>query len=210
MGQPAYSEVCELIAPLVGREVSREAAAELAAKFMDMVLGKPLNLTKLPPHPVGSYRLQPERMARVLPELEPMHRAHWEETEAYRHGLKFNPDYEWALRAEAAGEYLLLTARMHTDKSQALVGNYGLLLTKSRHTQTLVAQEDTMFIAPAHRRGRLFHRFSEYGELAALTFGASELRLTTKTTNQVGHMLPRMGYTHVANQYVKVLQESNA
>lgn len=207
MATPAYSEVCELLAPLVGQQVSRDAVAQLAGKFMDMCLGRPLPLYKLPPHKVGSYSLQAERLSLVLNELAPMHRAHWEETEAYRHGLPFSPDYEWALQAEAAGEYMLLTARTNTDKSRALVGNYGLLLTKSRHTQTLVAQEDTMFIAPAHRRGRLFHRFSEYGELAALTFGARELRLTTKTTNQVGQMLPRMGYKHVANQYVKVLDE---
>lgn len=174
----------------------------MAAEIFSVFLGAPLDFSRIQPTSAGSYNLQPERLVNILADIRPMHRAHWEETEAYRHGLVFAPDYEAALAAEASGEYLLLTARTSTGE---LAGNYTFWLTKSRHTGTLVASEDTMYIAPQHRRGRLFKRFADYGERAVAAFGARELRLSTKTTNDVGQMLPRMGYRHVANQYVKLL-----
>lgn len=211
MNAATFPGVCAILDSQVGQTLTPAVAARIAKAFMELVLGDPLQLDLLAPVRAGSYLLQPERMAYVLPELAPLHEAHWHETEAYRHGLPFSPDYDWALQQEAAGQYLLLTAR----HDGALVGNYALVLQQSRHTQTGVAtphrlaSEDTMFIVPEHRVGRLFLRLTQYGERAARTFGAQELRLSTKTTNAVGPMVERMGYEHVANQYVKFLRSSD-
>lgn len=201
MLRPAFQDLLATVRMHAGG-LPPAAQTRLAAAVMGAFLGTPLDFSLVPPVTAGSYTLQPERMADTLAELRPMHQAHWEETEEYRHGLVFAPDYETGLAAEASGEYLLLTARTKTGE---LAGNYTFWLTKSRHTGTLVASEDAMYIAPRHRRGRLFKRFADYGEQAVAAFGAMELRLSTKTTNDVGQMLPRMGYRHVANQYVKLL-----
>ena len=201
MSTPLFSDVCAVLDQEVGNELTPQLAAKIAARFMDMVLGRPLDLSQLAPLRSGSYTFQAERVSAAIAELEPLHRAHWHETEDYRRGLKFNPDYEWGLTAEASGEYLLLTMRHEGE----LVGNFGLTFSTSHHTQTKLAQEDTLFIAPAHRVGRAFLRFIEFGETAAKVFGARELRLTTKLTNKVGEMLPRLGYRHYANQFCKFL-----
>lgn len=200
MSGPVFSEVCAILEREVGQPLSAQLAAKIAGRFMDLLLGTPLDLNALPAVTSGSYTFQPERLASTVQEVFPLHEAHWYETEAYRHGLPFNPDYEWAMTQEARGEYLLLTMRHNGE----LVGNYGLAFNRSHHTQTIVAQEDTMFIAHEHRRGRNFLRFTQYGEEAAKTYCARELRLTTKLSNKVGDMLPRMGYEHVANQFTKV------
>lgn len=205
MSGPLLSEVCAILDAHVGRELTPERAVEIAGEFLDLTLGHPLDLSAIPAVQVGSYTMAAERLADVLPEVSALYEAHWNETEDYRHGLPFNPDYEWALQSEAAGKYLLLTLR-HEGK---LVGNYGLVFSRSHHTQTLLAHEDTMFIAPEHRRGRNFLRFAQFGEAAARCYGAVELRLNTKLTNKVGDMLPRMGYTHVANQYVKLFRDDH-
>lgn len=201
MAVPLFSQVCALLDDNVGHVLTPERAAAIAREFMHMVLGQPLDIESLDTFQSGNYTLQPERCAAVLPELAKLHLAHWQETEHYRHGLEFNPDYEGGLMREACGEYLLLTMR----HEGALVGNFGMAFSRSAHTQTLLAQEDTVFISPEHRKGRNFLRLMQYGEYAARHFGARELRLTTKLTNRVADMLPRMGYEHVAQQFVKFL-----
>lgn len=201
MRPPLFSAVCHLVDERVGAELTPAAGSELVAQLMELILGDPLNIRELPIKRVGNYTLQPERFITVLSELMPLHQEHWGETEAYRHGLQLNPDYEYVAECEARGEYILLTAR----REGALVGNYGLFLTRSHHTRTLIASEDTMFLQPDHRVGRLFLSFSRYGEDIARLLGASELRLTAKLENKVSEMLPRMGYRHVANQFVKIL-----
>lgn len=206
MNLTPFRDVLAMVDPLVGQVLTPERAQSLVRGMMDMLVGVPIQMGELETWRVGSYTLAPERVADCLGELRDLHAAHWAETEEYRHGLELNPDYEWALHAEACGEYLLLTAR---SEQGTLVGNYALAFSRSRHTQTIVAQEDTMFIAPAHRRGRLFIRFAQYGEYAANLLGARELRLTAKLKNNVSSMLPRMGYAHVANQFVKFLPKEH-
>jgi hypothetical protein len=201
MREALFPAILTTLDDYVGRELSPNAAAALAAALMDLVLGRPIDLADLPTARCGSFTLQPEPLIKVLPELAELHRAHWQETEGYRHGLELRPDYDWCLEQEASGKYLVLTAR----QGDALAANYCLYLTQSHHTQTMVASEDTMFIAPAFRGGRLFSRFAKYGEDVVRHLGAKELRLSAKLSNQVSQMLPRMGYVHVANQFTKQL-----
>ena len=52
-----------------------------------------------------------ERMEDVVEEMKLLHQAHWHETEAHRHGLTLNPDYEIFIRYERAGRYVLFTLR---------------------------------------------------------------------------------------------------
>lgn len=202
MSGPVFGEVCAILDPLVGRELTPKLAAQIAGQFMELTLGQPIDTDSIPSETAGNYTLQAELMARCLPELQELHVEHWKETEHYRHALPFQPDYDWMLTQEARGKYLLLTMR----RDGAMVGNFGLVFNRSHHTQTLIAQEDTVFILPEHRKGRNFIRLAQYGEkVAGEIIGAAEMRITTKQTNQVGGMLPRMGYKLVANQYTKLL-----
>ena len=203
-----FPALCTILERQVGEVLTPERASYLGRQVMDMLLADPLDIKTLEPQVVGSYTLQPERIAQVWRELEPMHTAHYQETEDYRRGIPFAPDYPRAMHEEAEGRYLLLTAR-HAGE---LVANYGLCFGVSRHTQTGVAEvgptahEDAVFIAPEHRNsGRLFKRLVEYAEHAARHFGASELVLTAKVGTPVAGFLPRLGYTRTAEQFVKIL-----
>lgn len=147
-----------------------------------------------------------ESIESVIEEIKPLHLAHWQETEKYRAGLPFNPDYQAFIAAEQAGRYVLFTVR---DAGGRLVGNCALYLNWSTHTGTLVAKEDTLFLLPDARKGGVAKEFVEYIENALSDAGVREVRLTVKTVNKVGMLMQRWGYAHVANELVKVLGGGN-
>lgn len=143
-----------------------------------------------------------ERMELIEDEMKPLHRSHWDETEAHRHNLPFNPDYATFIHYEQAGRYVLFTLR----KDGKLVGNCAMYLDKSTHTQTLMATEDTLYLLPEARTGTVAKRFVGYIEAALKTLGAKEICITVKTVNRAGLFFQRMGYRHVENGLTKVLE----
>lgn len=139
-----------------------------------------------------------ESVLDVWPELVEIHRQHWFETEAYRHGQPFAPSCERYHRFEQIGWYILFTAR---DGSK-LVGNLGVYLSPSMHTQQLIATEDTLFLLPDYRRGRNAVDFMEYAEAECWRRGAVELTVTAKN-DRVGRLLVMLAYEPVSVQYSK-------
>ena len=89
-----------------------------------------------------------ERIESIVGEIKLLHQAHWNETEAHRHRLVLNPDYDVFIRYERAGRYVLFTLRSDGQ----LQGNCALYLDKSTHTQTLIATEDTLYLLPEARK----------------------------------------------------------
>lgn len=151
------------------------------------------------------YTIQHEFLENVLDEIKPVHRAHWEETEGYRHGIALDPDYDYMVNAERTGRFMLFTVR--TNKQ--LVGNCMMYLTQSTHTRKWVAEEDTIFIDKEHRKGRIGIKLIQYVERVLATLGVTEIRVTVKTVNRVGDLLQALGYQHTANQLIKVLGEAH-
>lgn len=151
------------------------------------------------------YVISCEYLETALEQVKPLHRKHWEETEKYRHNIPLNPDYEYMVNAERQGRFMLFTVRSANN----LVGNCMMYLSRSTHTQELVAEEDTIFIDPAHRIGRVGIKFIKYVEDVMQQLGVKEIRVTVKTVNRVGDLLQALGYSHTANQLVKVLGEAH-
>ncbi len=151
------------------------------------------------------YTIQHEFLENVLDEIKPIHRAHWEETEGYRHGIALDPDYDYMVNAERTGRFMLFTVR--TNKQ--LVGNCMMYLTQSTHTRKWIAEEDTIFIDKEHRKGRIGIKLIQYVERVLATLGVTEIRVTVKTVNRVGDLLQALGYQHTANQLIKVLGEAH-
>lgn len=152
------------------------------------------------------YAFAVERMRDVLHEVKPLHELHWAETESYRHSLPLNVDYEYMINTEDAGRFMLFTLR---GPDHEMVGNCMMYLTRSTHTKQWIAEEDTIFIHPKHRKGRLGIKFIQYVEEVLSGLGITEIRVTVKTVNRAGDLLQALGYQHTANQLVKVLGESN-
>lgn len=166
----------------------------------------PIDVFNIPGKTHWDYVFAVERIEHVLHELKPLHEAHWKETESYRHSIPLNADYEYMIESERAGRFVLFTLRA---PGKELVGNCMMYLTRSTHTRQWVAEEDTIFIHPTHRKGRLGIKFIQYVEEVLSGLGITEIRVTVKTVNRAGDLLQALGYQHTANQLVKVLGESH-
>jgi len=162
----------------------------------------PIDLHSIPKDTHWSYSLAVERIEDCVDEIKPLHAAHWEETESYRHSLPLNVDYEYMINAERTGRFMLFTLR---GPDHELVGNCMMYLTRSTHTRQWIAEEDTIFIRKDHRKGRLGIKLIRYVETVLNALGITEIRVTVKTVNRAGDLLRALGYQHTANQLTKVL-----
>jgi GNAT superfamily N-acetyltransferase len=144
-----------------------------------------------------------ERMEDVVGEMKLLHQAHWNETEAHRHGLALSPDYEIFIRYERAGRYVLFTLR----NDGRLQGNCALYLDKSTYTQTLIATEDTLYLLPEARKRQAARQFIKYCENALKSLGVKEINVSVKTVNKAGRFFRMLGYRHVENGLSKILED---
>lgn len=207
MDAPLTSILVHTLDQYVGQTLTADLAARLGASILRQVYPGPVDVSGIEPLRVGGYVLAPVRLRGVMEDLTVLHRRHWDETEVHRHELQMNPDYDRLLTLEAQGRYLVVAA-IHMDTGQ-LVGNCGLYLAKSVHTQKPIATEDTLYVLPEHRKGRLGVALIRYAERALRHLGVEELSVSVKLVNDVGPMLERMGYKPVATQLTKILREED-
>jgi hypothetical protein len=139
-----------------------------------------------------------EPLIDVWPELVELYLAQWNETEAYRHGQPFDPRLERYMEYEQIGWYVLFTAR----DGEKLVGNIGMYLTPSMHTQQLIATEDTLFLLKEYRKGRNAITFIKFVETEAWRRGAVELMISSKN-DKTGRLMEHLDFQPVAVQYSK-------
>ena len=161
----------------------------------------PMDISAFPVEQHGDLTFQAERLADIVEEMRVMHELHWRETEVYRHALQLNFDYERVIAYEKAGRYVLFTIR----KDGKLVGNFAAYLTRSTHTQSLMATEDTLYVVPELRGRGIAKLFHNYIEKIFVGLGAKEIIVTVKKVNSTGKLLEHWGFQHVAEQYVKVI-----
>lgn len=147
-----------------------------------------------------------EPISKCLDEVLEMAHLHWCETESYRHGQGFNPDRERYMQYEKMGIYHLFTAR----DDGLLIGYGGVYIMKSMHTQKLIATEDTYFIVPAYRKGRIGLNLFKTMETFLKESGAVEVSLTTQISNPTAERIVEyMGYQFFEKRWSKNLMESN-
>lgn len=193
----------KMLARNIGRVLTDEAARSICAAARELdTLVEAETIERAKQQACGDFVFAIERMEDILEEIKPLHRAHWDETEAHRHALAFNPNYEEVIRHERAGRYVLFTLR----KDGRLLGNSAMYMSKSAHTQTLIATEDTLYLLPEARIGRTAMRFVEYVEQVLQEFGTREIDISVKTLNNAGRFLRLLGYRHVENGLNKILE----
>lgn len=149
----------------------------------------------------AGYSIQVERFKDVLPELEHLHAAQWEETEKARIGVAMNPDYAYMAEQERAGRMLQFTAR--DSATNELVGNMRFYRYLDTHAKQLCAKEDTFYVKPAHRGGFLAVRISEFAERSLVSTGVREIVFTSKLANKAHRMALFMKYTPIGIEFVK-------
>lgn len=186
----------QTLTPEVGRAI-------LAAAFGS---SRAIDTAQFHPEGMGEYVIQAEPFAQLLPELTPLHEAHWQETENWRAGIPMNPNYEAICERERLGRLLQVTLR----HNGTLVGHLRMYLNESLHTQTLYAEEDTLYITPEHRGGFLAIKMIRWMERCVRTLGVREIRANSKLVNRVDVLMKRAGYETVAFQYCKVFGAQEA
>lgn len=199
---PHQERICQAVNMLAGCVITKEVADALIYA-MTTPPDVAIDLDQFEVEQHGEYTFRAERFADVVDELHPLHEAQWQETEGYRAGIAMNPDYERIKDIERSGGLLQLTIRRDGD----LVGHIRLYVSRSTHTQRLVAQEDTLYVAKDHRHGMLGLALARYGERQLRRIGVTEVRQDTKATNRADAILRRLKYEPVSTRWVKVLEE---
>lgn len=198
------AQLISLLKANIGLPVTPELAADimLAADQVPTLVAFDV-IERISPATHGEFIFAVERIEDIADEIKPLHRAHWDETETHSHGLPFNPDYETFVRYERAGRYVLFTLRIEGK----LLGNCAMYLNKSTHTQTLIATEDTLFLLPEARKGRMAFKFVDYIESALRQIGVREITISVKVVNKAGKFFQVIGYRHVENGFSKILEK---
>jgi len=125
--------------------------------------------------------------------------AHWHETEQFQNGEDLNPDKSRYVQYEEAGIYIQFTAR---DEGR-LVGNCGMYVMPSMHTQQIIATEDTWFLLPEYRKGRNAIKFYNFVEDKRKEMDVVDINMTAKPANNASRVMEYLGYTMTAYQYSK-------
>lgn len=199
---PNITHFRQTIGSYLGQVLTPEIAAAIEVSAHDGVDASydPAQFGKLE-H--DGFTFQVERLGDILAEMHLLHLEHWLETEKARHGLHMNPDYDAMLADERGGRLLQFTVR----KEDVLVGNLRMYVLMSRHTQTLLAKEDTLFLTPAARGGFTALTLMRFAEKALLSIGVCEIEGDSKLLNNADVLMRRMKYTPVAIKFIKIFKE---
>ena len=146
-----------------------------------------------------------ESVANCWDEVMALAQQHWASTQTYRRHEPFCPSRERYESMNKQGYFFLFTAR---DGAQ-LVGYFGIYLTPSMHSQLLTATEDTLFLAPDYRKGRMAIRFIQYVEAFCRQRGVHEILFSCEVDNTSGihGLLTMLHYQPVIQMYSKVLDK---
>ena len=118
--------------------------------------------------------------------------AHWEEIALNKRIMVPKPDIEQYQALERAGRLLILAA--HAPDG-ALAGYSVNFLTHHLHYADLrVLSNDLLYVAKAHRRGRLGLRLIRATEARAKDAGAQLVLWHAKPATALDALLPRLGY----------------
>lgn len=154
-----------------------------------------------------TLRFAVEPLAACWKEVNTLARAHWLETEEYRHGQQYNPDWKRYFSNDAAGWYFMCTARPWDScvVQTQMVGYAGMYVMPSMHTQKMVASEDTFFLIEDYRKGWNAIKFIRFIEAQCKKRGAVEIGWTDKKGK--GALLEHLGYKVVASQWSKEVKD---
>lgn len=131
--------------------------------------------------------------------------AHWQETEAYRHGQPFAPSFKRYTQYEDMGCLMQVTGRSNGE----MVAYATLYITESMHSQVKLCVEDTFFIAKTHRKGLNAVKLYKFVEKECEKRGVSEIIFTSKS-HAVDKILEYLDFQRVAAQYSKQLGRADS
>lgn len=192
-----------LLRSLIGKPLTVQAAADiLICSSASVIRVEPKSL---PVETYRTWRFERASVEDVWPEVRELHKGFWREVSDHGRGIEPDPDPIRFASAEYAGRYVMLVVR--DTLSGEVVGFCGMHFSFAMRAQLVVAHEDGMYIRPDHRKGWMFRRFMNYVERCCVTLGAEEMRVDASVGIPTNRALIGMGFTHVANHYIKITGE---
>ena len=192
------NQLCMLLAKHAGETITKELAVAMVRElFPDRSYSPDL----FAPQEYKGYVFQLERLADIRDELHPLHEAHYAETELYRAGIPLDMNYELLEERAHAGGLLQFTSR---TLDGVLAGQMRVHLSKSVHTQTLIATEDVFYVKPEHRGGFMAVRLWQYADRFGEQIGVTETYFDSKLVNKADQLAKYLKYTPIATKFAKV------
>ena len=140
-----------------------------------------------------------EKFADAWPEFQHLAQAHWDETMRPVSQDAFRPDVKRFTQYNETGFYRLYIAR----KDGIMVGDLGVYISDSMHTQKRVASEDSWYMVPEVRNGRTALRFVQFVEDELKKLGVTSIDTTTPPNKNSRKLLEFLGYKHIADHLHK-------
>jgi len=187
----------------MGKPITRDLAAFICmiADEIPMLIPRE-KINEIRSETQGEFVFAIERMEVIIDEMKPMHQAHWDETESHRHNLELKADYKYFIASEKAGRYVLFTMR----RDGKLVGNCAMYINVSKHSQTLESNEDTLYLYPEARQGRIAFKFVKYVENSLQSLGVNQINISVKLVNKASRFFRIQGYKEVEIGLTKMLE----
>lgn len=185
----------------IGQQLTPELASRIefiACNGEDLAI----NPADFEPVVVNDYVIKVERLSEILSEMQRLHEGFWSETDrTLMQDACMDVDYAGMAYLERAGRLVQFTARTTTGE---LIGQCRMYLSRSMHLGWLMAEDDTLYLAPGHRGGFLAVHMLRYVERCLVDrLGVREIAANSKLSNNSGALMRRLGYEAMSERFVK-------
>lgn len=185
----------------IGQQLTPEVASRIefiARNGEDLAI----NHGDFEPVVVNDYVIKVERLSEILPEAKRLTDGFWSETDqSGMQGASLQVDYDALMYLERSGRLVQFTARTTAGE---LVGQCRMYLSQSMHLGWLMAEDDTLYLAPGHRGGFLAVHMVRYVERCLVDrLGVREIAANSKLSNNSGALMRRLGYEAMSERFVK-------
>jgi len=138
-----------------------------------------------------AYTYDVESIHEVRREAEPLLADHYRELAHYQDRIPLAPMWEQYAQLEQRNDFFLMCAR----HDGTLVGYAGWFLRPHPHyAGCLMAANDIIYLAPAHRRGRVGLKLIDESEYLLKVLGVDRITWHVKPSHDWSPILKRKGY----------------
>jgi ribosomal protein S18 acetylase RimI-like enzyme len=140
-----------------------------------------------------------EDMGLVLDQLSVLHRKHWEES-----GEEGEFNFQYGTLKMLWQQNMVRSYGLFDG--DRLVGHATCYVLPDMRTGELGAEDQALYVLPEYRSG-YGAALWQFGMRHLQKEGVGEIAMTAEVENQVGLLATKMGFKHVANRYIKRLNQ---
>ena len=143
-----------------------------------------------------------ESLLAIQPEIEALLPLHWEEVALNQDTIKLDPTWDTYKLLENTGHLCCATAR----EEDQLVGYAIFIHAWNLHYKTVrVADSDSFFLHPEHRKGMAGVRLFQAAEKALKAQGVRKIVIREKIHRNIGRVFERLGYRAIETNWSRLI-----